>query len=487
MTQWLSNLRVRFLGLVLVAVLPALGLLILSANEQRDRAIENAQAQNRRLAELLSAEQGRVIESTRQLLVVLSRLPEVRSAGPTCPSLLATLNAEFPVYDNLGVIGRDGDLVCSAVDPGGPVNYGDQPFVRTTIDTGQFIVGEYQPGRVTGNPVLSCGFPVLDPEGTVVGVVYAAIDLTRLAADFAADALEPNAVLTVFDRDGTALLRQPPLEGFVGQPLSATPVVATVLAEGAGVTTQHENGVRYVYAYTPLGGPDTSSAYLTIAEPEADVVAPAEQAFSENLTRLGLVVVVILIGSWVAADLLIRRDSDSYKVLVRRVYDAFGSGSVDLLDEVVAVDFRDHDPMPGQAEGLAGLKQAVSLFRVAFPDGEMLVDDMVAEGNKVVSRVTLRGTQRGDFFGLPASGRIVSAEGIEIYRIDKGKIVEGWSRFVPPLLEADDDEQPPTEPPAPTAKPPELTLGSVASALGGAVRRRLSSATATAPGDGQRT
>jgi steroid delta-isomerase-like uncharacterized protein len=207
------------------------------------------------------------------------------------------------------------------------------------------------------------------------------------------------------------------------------------------------------------------------------VVADAERAFSDNLTRLGLVVVVILIGSWVAADLLIRRDTDSNKVLVRRVYDAFGSGSVDLLDEVVAEDFRDHDPMPGQAEGLAGLKQAVGLFRVAFPDGEMLVDDMVAEGDKIVSRVTLRGTQRGSFFGLPASGRIVSAEGIEIYRVHKGKIVEGWSRFVPPLLEADDDEAAtaPDPPVLPTGRPNELTVGAVARAVARALRRRLPS------------
>ena len=81
MIKWLSNLRVRFLGLALVAVLPALGLLILSANEQRDRALADAQTANTRLATLFAANQGRVIDSTRQLLVVLSRLPEVRSAG----------------------------------------------------------------------------------------------------------------------------------------------------------------------------------------------------------------------------------------------------------------------------------------------------------------------------------------------------------------------------------------------------------------------
>lgn len=479
MIKWLSNLRVRFLGLALVAVLPALGLLILSANEQRDRALADAQTANTRLAEFFATNQSSVIDSTRQLLVVLSRLPEVNSAGTTCAGILAELKAQFPVYDNLGVIGLDGDLDCSAVETDGPVNYADQPFVRTTLDTRQFTVGEYQPGRVTGKPVLSSGFPVTDPEGTVTGVVYASIDLERLAADFVAGAQlgvsDANVVLTVFDRDGTALIRYPAQVGVVGTSLLATPVVATVLADvdGEGVANQVELGESYLYAYAPLGDSADPSAYLSVAEPRADVVLAAEEAFSANLTRLGLVVVAILIGTWVGADLLIRRNTDTHKLLVQRIYDAFGSGGVDLLDEAVAEDFRDHDPMPGQAEGLAGLKQAVGLFRAAFPDGEMLVDDMVAEGDKVVSRVTLRGTQRGSFFGVPGSGRIVSAEGIDIYRVDKGKIVEGWSRFVPPLLEADPDDPSPDDHVSLTTSPPEPTVGSVARAIGRGLRRRL--------------
>ena len=152
------------------------------------------------------------------------------------------------------------------------------------------------------------------------------------------------------------------------------------------------------------------------------MVARAERAFSDNLTRLGLVVVVVLVAAWVGGDLLVRRNTEANKALVRRVYDAFNSGGVDLLDEAVAVEFDDHDPMPSQAPGLAGLKQAVGLFRAAFPDGEMTVDEMLADGDKVIARVTLRGTQSGEFFGQPPTGRVVTAEGIDVYRIVDGKI-----------------------------------------------------------------
>lgn len=435
MTSWLANLRVRFLLLVLLAVLPALGLLIVMADEQRDQAVELAQEETRRLAGLAAADQGRLIESTRQLLVVLARLPEIRPGHPACPGLLAALRAQFPLYANLGVVTPDGTLVCSAVPPPAPLNLGDRAYVRRAIETGEFAIGEYQIGRVTGQPALNGGYPVHDPEGNLLGVVYASIDLATLG-EFAAEAQLPDdAILTVFDRSGRVLVRQPD-DGRVGQLLVGTPVVDRMLREGRGVSEAREEGQTYLYAFEPLGGANPGNAYLSIAIPRARVVAPAEEAFARHLTRMGLVGLVVLVAAWVGGDLMVRRNTEAAKALVRRIYDAFTTGRVDLLDDVVASDFRDHDPAPGQAPGLAGLKQAVGFFRAAFPDGELVVDELVAEGDKVVARVRLRGTQHGEFFGVPPSGRLVSAEGIEIYRIAGGKVVEGWSRFVPPAAVA---------------------------------------------------
>ena len=108
-------------------------------------------------------------------------------------------------------------------------------------------------------------------------------------------------------------------------------------------------------------------------------MAPAEDAFGNHLTRLAIAVLVVMIAAWVGTDLLIRQNTDANKVLVRRLYDGFSTGGVDLLDEVVAEGFIDHDPMPDQPAGLVGLKQAAGSFRNAFPDGEMVVEDLVAE------------------------------------------------------------------------------------------------------------
>src|SRR6478609_4872630 len=118
---WLSNLRLRFLLLVLLAVLPAVVLLLFTVREQRNVALQKGQANAQQLAGLATADQGRLIESTRQLLTVLALLPEVQTGGTACNELFATLLTQFPLYANLGVIGADGMVTCSGVPLSGPV------------------------------------------------------------------------------------------------------------------------------------------------------------------------------------------------------------------------------------------------------------------------------------------------------------------------------------------------------------------------------
>lgn len=433
LTRILSNLRLRVLLLIALAMVPSLGLLLVTVRDQRDQAIESATLEARRLASLAAADQGRQIESTQQLLTVLARLPEIQSADESCDALLADLLTEFPRYLNIGVIAADGMLSCSGLPVEGELYLGDRAYFQQAFSSKNFAVGEYQIGRVTGEPALNCGYPIVDAAGDVLGVVYAAIELNSLA-QFAAQAKLPNgSVLTVYDRSGRVMVRLPEQADVVGVSLVGTPVVDTILREGTGVTEQQDNGETFVIAFESLRSAQPGAAFVSIALPKAAIVAPAEDAFGNHLTRLAIAVMVVMIAAWVGTDLLIRQNTDANKVLVRRLYDGFSTGGVDLLDEVVAEGFIDHDPMPDQPAGLVGLKQAVGSFRSAFPDGEMVVEDFVAEGNKVVARVSMSGTHRGEYAGLPGTGRLIRSEGVEIFRIADGKIVEGWSRFVLPL------------------------------------------------------
>jgi steroid delta-isomerase-like uncharacterized protein len=120
--------------------------------------------------------------------------------------------------------------------------------------------------------------------------------------------------------------------------------------------------------------------------------------------------------------------SEENKALASRLYAGLaGQAGLSLADELVAEDFVDHNPPgPDIAPGREGLKQVFTEFNSAFPDMTLTVEDQVAEGDKVVSRLRFSGTQQGEYIGMPASGKSVSIGVIDIFRIEEGKIVERW-------------------------------------------------------------
>ena len=119
--------------------------------------------------------------------------------------------------------------------------------------------------------------------------------------------------------------------------------------------------------------------------------------------------------------------SEQNKTLVRRLMeDDLSRGDEAVADEIIHPDFLDHTNPPGMQQGVEGHKAIARLFRGAFPDLEWHIDDLIAEGDKVVARTTMRGTQRGEFFGIPPTGKAVTMNGVHILRIAEGKIAEHW-------------------------------------------------------------
>jgi len=118
------------------------------------------------------------------------------------------------------------------------------------------------------------------------------------------------------------------------------------------------------------------------------------------------------------------------KALIRRFDEEFRNrGDLAVADELLAPDCVLHAGLGGDIHGPEGAKQDIVMVRSAFPDLHMTIDDMVAEGDKVASRWTLRGTHRGEFTGITPTGKQVTLWGISIDRIVGGKIVETWIRY----------------------------------------------------------
>jgi steroid delta-isomerase-like uncharacterized protein len=109
---------------------------------------------------------------------------------------------------------------------------------------------------------------------------------------------------------------------------------------------------------------------------------------------------------------------------------ALARGNLDAAEEIYAPNYVGHDPTSGDIRGIEGAKQFAATYRQAFPDLQPTVEDQVAEGDKVVTRFSARGTHQGETedFG-PPTGKRMEITGITIERFADGKIVEDWTNF----------------------------------------------------------
>lgn len=248
----LSSLRARLLALVLLALIPALGLILYTASEQRRGAAADVQANLLRLAKFAAANQGQTSEGARQLLIALSQLPEVRQGNTeACNKLFADLLKQYRAYATFGVLDVDGNAICSSLPLTKPINAADRTYFRRALLTRDFAIGEYQIGRLTGKASVNFGYPVLDEAGQVQAVVLAALDLAWLNQLATKAQLPSGSVLSVIDRKGTILVRHPDRQNWVGKSFPAAPFIRTILTQGEGtIETRGIDGIVRLYAFT---------------------------------------------------------------------------------------------------------------------------------------------------------------------------------------------------------------------------------------------
>jgi steroid delta-isomerase-like uncharacterized protein len=111
-------------------------------------------------------------------------------------------------------------------------------------------------------------------------------------------------------------------------------------------------------------------------------------------------------------------------VVERFVEEVINQGRLETADEIVALDFVELDPLPGQQQGREGLKEVIAMMRAGFPDIHWVTEETVEQGEKVVSRFTWTGTHKGTFLGIPATGKSVSVKGVVIDRVVDGKMTD---------------------------------------------------------------
>ena len=118
--------------------------------------------------------------------------------------------------------------------------------------------------------------------------------------------------------------------------------------------------------------------------------------------------------------------SEQNKAVFEKLMSALNAKDMAAMESLIADDFVDNDAMPGMAPGRQGMIDMMGMFVGAFPDLNVIVEHWVAEGDLVVGVMTTKGTQNGEFMGMPASGKKFSVREMHMVRVANGKMAEHW-------------------------------------------------------------
>ncbi|HSB69907.1 MAG TPA: GAF domain-containing protein [Candidatus Methylomirabilis sp.] len=222
-----QTLRTQCLVLLLATLLPMAGLggywLVWETRKEEARTRQEAQDK----AALVAAEMGHRVASVLETLEVLARLPAVRAVdGRAVEPLFHDLLGRAPHLANIGLVRSDGGVVASAVPlpPGGSVSLADRPWLKRAVGLGQPAIGEYQMGRIVGEPVVVLANPVLVEAGGVKAVVYASLRLAVASKGVSNSRLGAPTLWAVVDGSGVVLLSGGPW-ATTGKPLPSIPAM----------------------------------------------------------------------------------------------------------------------------------------------------------------------------------------------------------------------------------------------------------------------
>jgi signal transduction histidine kinase/HAMP domain-containing protein len=309
MTRHLSSLRFRLIVLILVAVIPAFGVILYSAARHRDLTANQVQRNALAAARAIAAEQERFLENAHQFLVMLSRVPQIRENNRTsCSKFLAALLE--PLYADLGITDLKGNVLCSALPPKTSLAKPTGPHLSRIKESYDFSVGEIRTDSSSGKTLVHLGFPLQDSPGVVRAVIIAVVNLSWVTRVTAENHLYPGASFTLVDSRSNVFLRYPQGRDWIAKPIFGKVPDEEMIFRDTEKTVESPgaDGVRRLFAFSQLKSPvGSQSAYAVIDIPAAMAFAEADRILVHNLIILGLLAALTLVAAWIGADVFVLR------------------------------------------------------------------------------------------------------------------------------------------------------------------------------------
>ena len=326
----LNSLRSRLLLLVLLALLPPLCLTTYGAMRERANAINVAESDLQRITGLAAASEAKSIEGVRQFLLALSDVPDLMRDAASCSSLLRTMLKKNPGYLNLGVLDLNGDLRCSAVPSGNAVNVSDRAYFRKTLSTGKFVISNHVSDRVVRKHSINASYPILDPDGKMVAIVFASLDLIELDRFITDIDLPANAVMITADANGIIIARRPQPAKWIGTKAAQDLFDLMVKVRFGTAEIPGFDGIARLHAFAPVGATNISGFTLSIGIPMAEITAPANRHQAIELLSLLIAAALALVATWFVANVTILNRVQALVAATRRI----AAGQLDSRSEV---------------------------------------------------------------------------------------------------------------------------------------------------------
>lgn len=300
-----KSLRARAIFLVLLAILPLLALTLYTYLEKRDRAIRELQRDELVAARNLATLQETLINSTRQFLATLARLPQVQGRDrEACNVLFADLMEHCPHLASIGGSDSEGLVFACAPSVSGRFSISGHLFFQKTKLTRDFVMGEPLLGSISHKYNIMLSYPLLDNAGRFQGLVWAGLDLEWLGGLLAKNDLPPGIALGMTDNSGKVLFRYPDPLKYMGKMMPETLIQAMAahdegVAEGAGLP-----GDARLFAFARLSHP-WEEMRLAIGLPRDWALGPVNRELGRNLLWLGLVGLLSMAAAWYGSGLFI--------------------------------------------------------------------------------------------------------------------------------------------------------------------------------------
>jgi two-component sensor histidine kinase len=303
------SLTKRIVGLVALALMPALAIQGYNEYALRSARAEVVRGEAMRAARSVAADLGQFGRGTRQVLGILAEVPEIRDKDPvTCTTYLKTLLGKVPGAFFFGVADANGNIVCNTLGSArGAYSLADRGYFQDAMRAGDFAIGKFVTGRITQRPTMQFAQAIPGAGGRPEGVVVASIDLDYLAAHQARAGLPPEATLIVADPDGTILLHLPHHAEWVGKALPPDYWAALKENRGKVIDLTGLRGNMRITGIAAETPDDLDSVTVAVRLSSATAFADIDAATRRGVILIGLGALLALVAALLAGRALIRR------------------------------------------------------------------------------------------------------------------------------------------------------------------------------------